>query len=262
MHPHPRPRRRPVRTRRRGPSIARAAGFAPVCLSLLLCGCGLEVYDNLFAISPDHILFSTSFVTFKHNLSNAGTAFLGYDLYYRLFDSSEAALISPMRQEIENLYLSSSGQLSSDKYKFRKLVSSTQGESPYIDLRSPLASEAITMNLDFGFIFSAGDPLDFPFIKAFKDSDPGTAIVNKQLQRYIVPDLKTFRENDFEFGDADLPAVLAAPTAGKTVIMCICVVAYGYDSSRNQNLISQAVFLTNPNYVDGGYGAFKITFTN
>jgi hypothetical protein len=257
--------RRPPRSRKTGIEGSVAGAAFPAGLhcafvltaAMLCCACGLEVYDNLAAINPDQISFSTTYVTFKHNLANSGVSFLGYDLYYRLFNLSEAAQIAPMRQQIEALYISSIGQITGN-YGFRRIVSSIQDVPPYIDLSGALNTESITVKLDFGYLISAATD-DDPYISVTKDSD-NSVVVQKSLGRYVVPNLKTFRENGFLNSDYDLPtSLLGSNLVGANLVVCILVVANGYDQTRSQSLVSQAVFLANPGLGNGGIFQIQLT---
>ena len=113
-----------------------------VCVFLwvgILISCGLESYTYLYPVSPDTIFSDpiVGYYQFNHNKENDLDEFLGYEIFYKLYDPNSSAILSD-RGSLENTYIATEYPITTTQKFARLRLKRIGGETPVILDQSPL----------------------------------------------------------------------------------------------------------------------------
>ncbi|HWR10921.1 MAG TPA: hypothetical protein VN445_03795 [Rectinemataceae bacterium] len=209
-----------------------------ICFLVLInSGCGLPTYLYLYSPS-DFFKSSESQLALEHNISNydssegSDQSFKGYEIYYRVYDSSTAAqsdidsLVS-MASNYEG-YPDSFMTYATSSLDFVRLRSVSSNESPVISISNPSDSAVFYVNLNDGAEWSLND---------------GDNSILSYLARSITSDFSTrgsfFTSSNYESGDDDYEGS-DAPAA---IYFAFYTVAFGSDPETFETVYSDPVII-------------------
>jgi hypothetical protein len=142
-----------------------ASLLLPLCLFLaaVASSCGLEDYPYLYPASASTSANTT--LTFSHNTANDNAYFLGYEVYYRIYDgtaSGASAVASTDGAYIESSWDSVTPDVVLARLKAKgyvRLVRLDRSVSPLVPISSPGSSATVQLSLDssgLGYLFVGG----------------------------------------------------------------------------------------------------------
>jgi hypothetical protein len=199
-----------------------AAALALPVAALLLAGCGLE---NVPVLSqPGFLGYGTGEIFhFQNGPPGADAGFLGYDLYYKIYDISDTFDIN----------ISTIDEL---KQKFRRLTQYTTAvqPSPLVAIADPLLSFEVVVDFSGDFVASFNTLPQIYSIPPGPPDPPGYVNIlafRRGVTYSSSSETKLFK--DFDQNDADIDATIWADlnNAGTKVAIALYVVSYGVDPS-------------------------------
>jgi hypothetical protein len=224
---------------RRGPRPLAAARLAFVLsLMVLLGACGIEEYVYLL---PPTIASPTSITPLDivHNISNDSASFLGYEIYYRLFDadvdSASYAEWSACSSKIDAYFgVKSPSEL--------KTIISSLGFQPMVGLdkysalaNSPLLAIANADILkDISFILSVGPESSLAITGDYTPSDTFPTQIRRSSKNPS-GDYRTFADLS---SDKDSDTAYEGDTPPTEVLFRAYIVAYGFNFSSGGSIYS------------------------
>jgi hypothetical protein len=213
----------------------------PLCLGLALCGlsCGLEDYPYLYPASTSTSANTT--LTFSHNTANDNAYFLGYEVYYRIYDGSASgasAVASTDGAYIESNWNSVTPDVILARLKAKgyvRLVRLDRSVSPLVLISSPGSSASVQLSLDangLGYLFVGGSLYSTFTVRRNAYDSSGSAY-------------RTF--GDFTKGsDCNYEATGGTTSASvSNAFVKAYVFAYGLNSSNLNTVVSRPSLLTN-----------------
>jgi hypothetical protein len=216
-----------------------------VLLILLLDTCGIESFIELSP--PSNAVKLGDQLSFDKTTANSETAFTGFELYYKFFDSGVTPDLG---------YIIQFEDLVGGTNPFRRIHASdddagTQPPLIYVQPEdrtpggSPPDNDAFTITVDF-----TGEPptlnLVFPFPQIFGDGTPDvdfSQITHTDIRRDVYDGTEYKRFTDFGTGDADISHLSGDIAGGDTVQLVLYAVSYGYDIFSYRRLYSEPVKL-------------------
>lgn len=199
--------------------------------TLWLSTCGLEVVS--YYGDPGFASAGSNAFTLTHNTANSDY-FLGYDVYYRAYQTS--TLADTARVTIESAISSSSSTPESvisqmTSAGFVKMYLASSPLSPPTPLCS-VSSSYLSTAVKFNFTMDSSTANWY----YTNSTDSGSTKV------YVVRGLGTSTNNSFSYkyvsGDADYTLSNNAVTSGQTVYLVFFAVAYGYNISSLTSIYS------------------------
>jgi hypothetical protein len=156
-----------------------ASLFLPLCLFLAAgaASCGLEDYPYLYPASASTSANTT--LTFSHNTANDNAYFLGYEVYYRIYDgtaSGASAVASTDGAYIESSWDSVTPDVILARLKAKgyvRLVRLDRSVSPLVPISSPSSSASVQLSLDsigLGYLFVGSSSSSFTVRRNAYDS--------------------------------------------------------------------------------------------
>jgi hypothetical protein len=215
---------KPSRVGPRGPSRLAGPALAlllAAALSAALSSCGLE---TVRIFSPPSLTYEGNQFTLTHNSGNDGDAtFLGYDIYYHIYDSANASKATEDRKAVESL---AAQENSTPGTCIDKLVSLN-----YFRLKDASGSEdnrpLFTIDADNVFKILMSSNSDWFFYRSLSDSEVSA---NRHVVTRWISDAgdpvsftSSYRSSDSDYTGSDL--------SNGTVNVVFFAVAYGFDFS-------------------------------
>ncbi len=229
--------------KRRGRNIRWVLRTLIVIAASMGSGCGLPTISYLAEPLNAGLGLGNTF-HFTHDSTNNNTGdFLGYQVYYRFYDSSSASNLTTDQNDIESSTTPGIALIQSRGYR-QILPDQTAGlpvTPPLIPFTTAEKAQPIVVTLDFNPDITT--PID-----ATASTSDGVLTVKLKRNNPVYPapntdTLKSFLTNDYTTVDNDIPPDVTLGSGSVTI--ALVVVSYGFDFASFTPMYSVPVFLGN-----------------
>ena len=230
------------------------AALLIINIYIIMTSCGLPTTDYLY--TPKDFSSESGALVLEHdtkNIDELSSIFLGYEIYYRIFDNEDDAEIS--RATISSSMKSSNIIQTANNYKYFPLKHriSESGQisldiSPLIKKESliKVSSNKYNLNMNTQGTWTLTDEGSNTVIDSIVRNRSDTA----SSADIVKADF--YRSSEYKVGDRDYAGTNSV-TPGGSVYIVFFAFAYGFDPSTMKNVYSDPVILEpSVEYIPGG----------
>jgi len=197
--------------------------FSMLVSALVLSGCGIPRIPNISAPDPAAVgTVDNERFWFEHNVANDVDEFLGYEVYYKIFDFADEEQEDKLKRERDQLEETAAGVAALENRAYRRLLN-----RDHLDGRPPLIPLAADRRGESGIRFTI-DMADLENPDLSWDEQSVTVARNLD-EEPEEPDRLSFDPDFIEAGDHDVDEDVGEEEEVRSWWVAMYVLAYGTD---------------------------------